>query len=184
MSEQTTPEIAKVTKVEHFLQGKQITKVIASDFKKLSLVIKGEKIPHFDKNDKYVENDLVTINPNQLFECDIDGDSEAIQLLQVIKMLAVSREVKKYIMSAFFCDAVIDICQVYGKVGEIDEESGRVYTSDEYSYRLEKVVLKPLNPIMKQLIMSDIQNQSILEPKQKPSINALFGANSNATITL
>lgn len=175
-------EVKEVVKTLDFMKSAEITKIIAGDYKKLSFVIKNGKFDHYDKNDKLITNDIISVNPNMLFECDVEGDEETMQFIEVVKILAVSRQVKRYIMAAFFTNAVVDIVKVEAKEGEIDNETGRVYSSNEFSYRFSKIVVKALNPIMKTMIMKDIQNQSVLEPKPTTATPNIFNMNQNVVL--
>lgn len=163
-------------------EGVEITKIIAGDFKKISAVIKNKKFQHIDKNGRLGENDLISFNPNMLFEIAKSGDEETLQLVEAVSILAVGREVKKYIMSAFLTRALCDIICVHAEAGETDEESGRTYSEEEFSYRIDNVVLPILNPLLKRMILSDVQNQTILEPKKTVSAPNVFTMNQSVVL--
>ena len=162
--------------------GVEISKVIAGDFKKVSLIIRNQKFEHIDKNGKLNQNDLISINPNMLFEVNRSGDEETELYVNAVSILCVGREVKKYIMSAFLTKALCDVVCVHAMQGETDEDSGRTYTEEEYSYRIDNIILPSLNPLLKRMIENDISNQSILEPKKTTTAPNVLSMNQSVVL--
>ena len=169
-------------KKQDFMKNAKIKKVIGGEFKRLSLVIENGKFPHFDKNQKVMENDIISINPNMIFEIEQKGDEDTLQFVEAVGILAVSRQVKQYIMNAFLKNAVVDIAQIHATAGEIDEESGRKYSEEEYSYRLISITFAPLNGLVKTMILNDINNQTVLEIKKTVSAPNVFNMNQNVVL--
>lgn len=170
-------------KAKEAMKAAKVTKFIGGDYKRVSLQIEGGKFQHIDKNEKLKEDNLITINPNQVFNVDVTiNDDETAQIFEMIKIMYVGRQLKQYIVSAFLTNSVLDIYVIHANAGDKDPESGREYTSEEYSYRIDNVIINTLNPLAKRLIIRDIENGTIFEEKPKPTINSIFGNQTNIVL--
>lgn len=170
-------------KAKEIMKAAKVTKFIGGDYKRVSLQVENGKFQHIDKNEKLKEDNLITINPNQVFNVNVDiKDDETSQIYEMIKIMYVGRQLKQYIVSAFLTNSVLDISCLHANAGDIDPESGREYTSEEYSYRIDNVIISALNPLAKRLIIRDIENGTIFEEKPKPSISSIFGNQTNIVL--
>lgn len=169
-------------KKKDFMIDAKVKKVIGGDYKKLTLVIENGKFEHYNKMNKLIEDDLISVNPNVIFEIECNGDEETAQFVEAVGTLSVSRQVKQYIMCAFLKGALVTIDKVIAEKDDVDEATGRKYEDNEFSYRITKVTLPTLNPLVKQMILSDVQNQTILEPKKTVSAPNVFTMNQSVVL--
>lgn len=172
-------------KLEKVCNAQKVTKVIAGDYKKLSLVFgeTTEKFSHLDKNEKLVENNIISINPNQIFIADVNcSDSQTLEIVEVLNMLSVGRQLKPFIMNALFLNSICTFDCLHVMQGETDPETGRTYSGEEYSYRLQTIEVQPLTGLKLKLILQAIENNSVVEEKPKPTISSLFGNNNTVIL--
>lgn len=157
---------------KEFCKDIKVTNVIKGDFDHITLSLdlpKDIKAKHIDNKGTLREDNLISINGNQIFNATISGDETTANYVAALDALCVGFQMKPYIYKALFKGAICSFDVVHGQKGETDKETGREYTREAYSYRLKAITLAELNPLIQQLILGDIQNGSIKEPKATPA---------------